>query len=452
MNGYVKYLLLITAILVAGFSSYGQDRKEELRIRKVRLQDEIQIANRILEEARQNRRASVSALQTLNQKLRIREELLRTIDREIDLIDEEIGEQETQIEVLRNEIDTLKAKYAGMIRQAYANRSESSRLMFILASRDFAQAVRRVQYLRQYSEYRRQQVDRIVEQQDELAHQIELLNRQKEEKEELRSQKENEREELIGEQTDQKNTIASLQEQEGSLEAQIRNKQAEADRLETEIQRIIAEEIRRERARAERKNLEEQALRLGLVKGQDFNDRTSNERLTSLITEARAAAASAGAPEPDPVPTTSYALTPEAARLARNFEANKGKLPWPVERGIIVGRFGRQPHPANRSIIINNPHVEIGTEAGSDARCAFDGVIIKVMRIPGAPITVIVQHGNYYTHYGNLSEAYVERGDQVTAKQPLGKVFTDPNENQTVLQFGLWKNDQLEDPAPWLAH
>ncbi len=444
MNVCVRFLSIIF-ILLFSLGSFAQDRKEELRIRKVRLQDEIQIANRILEEARENRQASVSSLQTLNQKLRIREELLRTIDREVELIEEEIQVQEQEIDRLREEIDTLKAQYAGMIRQAYKTNRESSRLLFILSSEDFAQAVRRVQYLRQYSDYRQRQVQEIQDRQADLEHEIELLNRQKEEKENLRKEKEGELEQLREERNDQRGAIAELQAQEGTIEAQIQQKQSEADRLEREIQRIIAEEVRKARAAAVRQRLEESALEVGLVKGQDFNNRTSNDRLEALIAEKQTSDA------PAVEESSTYALTPEAARLARNFEANKGRLPWPVERGIVVGRFGPQPHPANNSIIINNPHIEIGTQAGSDARTAFDGKVIKIIRIPGSPITVIIQHGNYYTHYGNLSEVYVQEGQDLSAREAIGKIYTDPIDNQTVLQFGLWENDALKDPYPWLT-
>lgn len=427
-----------------------QTKKEELRSRRVQLQDEIDLANKILEEARENRENSIITLQTLNQKLRIREELLRTIDREIDIIESEIEEQEEQIQALTNEIDTLKADYAEMIRQAYKSKSETGRLMFILSSEDFAQAIRRIQYLRQYSDFRKQQVAEIEARQEELSHEIDMLNRQKEEKEALRSKKAEERNLLLSEQKQQRGTIAELQQQEGSLETQIRQKQEEANRLESEIQKIIAEEIKKERARALRKNLEDQALAAGLVKGTDFNDRTANSRLEALIREARAKANT----PPETTPTASsesFALTPEAARLGRNFEANKGSLPWPVERGIVVSRFGRQPHPANRTIMINNPHIEIGTSAGSDARVPFDGTVIEIVRLPGSPITVVIQHGNYYTHYSNLSEVYVKKGQKLTARTPIGKIYTDPVDNQTVLQFGLWEGGEIQDPYPWLA-
>lgn len=448
-----KYLLILSCafawLLSTPSFAQGGDRKEELRIRKTQLQDDIQIANKILEEARESRASSVTTLQTLNQKLRIREELLRTMDREIVLIDREIEEQEAQIEKLRLEIDTLKAKYAEMIRLAYRNKSQTSRLMFVFSSSSFDQAMRRIQYLRQYSEYRRQQVARIEERQSELEYEIAALQRQKEEKEELRTLRAGEREQLIAEQSEQQRTITELQQQEGTLLSQIQTKQSEVDRLENEIQRIIAEEVRKARARAERNALEERALAVGLVRGRDFNSRTTNDRLTAMIAEARARATTPPAPEPEPV--DAYALTPEGARLARSFEANKGKLPWPVERGITVSRFGRQPHPCNCGLTINNPHIEIGTSAGSEARAAFDGVVLDVIRIPGVPITVIVQHGNYYTHYANLSESYVKSGDQVTARQAIGKIFTDPQENRTVLQFGMWKEDQVIDPYPWLA-
>lgn len=436
------------SLLLGVQQSFAQDRKEELRSRQVQLQDEIEVANEILNEARQTRQSSVLQLQTLNQKINFREELIRTIDREIELIESEIQEQEEQIEELRAEIDTLKADYARMIQEAYKSQSQSGRLLFILSSEDFAQAVRRVQYFRQYSEYRRQQVVEIEERQAELEHQIELLNRQYEEKEALRDSKEAERSSLLSERRDQQSTITELQQTEGSLREQIAQKQAEADRLENEIERIIAEEIRRERARAARRALESRAEAAGLTRGTDFNNNTSDARLEELIAEARAAS---NTTESAPDATENFALTPEAARLGRNFAANKGSLPWPVERGIVVSRFGRQPHPLDNTLIRNNPHIEIATQAGAEARSAFEGTVIEIIRIPGEPITLIMQHGNYFTHYGNLAEVYVKKGESVSTRQAIGKVFTNPDENQTVIQFGLWKDGELEDPYPWLA-
>lgn len=449
MNAFSKLLLFFICALSFSLSAQQPDRKEELRSRQVQLQDEIEVANRILSEARENRQSSLIALQTLNQKINFREELIRTIDREIELIESEIEEQETAVEELEAEIDTLKTEYANMIRQAYASRSQSSRLLFVLSSDDFAQAIRRVQYLRQYSDFRLQQVAEIEARQSELEHQIAMLNRQYEEKENLRNAKAAERGSLLAERTDQQSTISELQQTEGSLREQIAQKQAEADRLENEIQRIIAAEIARERERATRRALEQRAADAGLVSGTDFNNRTTNARLEELIREAREAR---NAPvEETPAASESFALTPEAARLGRNFAANKGSLPWPVERGIVVSRFGRQPHPLDNTLVRNNPHIEIATQAGSEARAAFEGTVIEIIRLPGEPITLIMQHGNYFTHYGNLSEVYVKKGDQLQTRQAIGKIFTNPEENQTVVQFGLWKDGELEDPYPWLA-
>lgn len=448
MNASNKLILLFFFFLSFALTAQ-QDRKEELRSRQVQLQDEIEVANKILAEARENKQSSIIALQTLNQKINFREELIRTIDREIELLETEIKEQELAVEELEAEIDTLKVEYANMIRQAYASRSQSSRLLFVLSSDDFAQAIRRVQYLRQYSDFRLQQVAEIENRQSELEHEIAMLNRQYEEKENLRNAKAEERGSLLAERSDQQSTITALQQTEGSLRDQIAQKQAEADRLENEIQRIIAAEIARERERAARRALEERAIAAGLVRGTDFTNRTTNAQLEAKISEARAAA---NAPaETETTSSESYALTPEAARLGRNFAANKGSLPWPVERGIVVSRFGRQPHPLDNTLVRNNPHIEIATQAGAEARAAFDGNVIEIIRLPGEPITLIMQHGNFFTHYGNLSEVFVKKGDQVTTRQAIGKIFTDPEDNQTVVQFGLWKDGELEDPYPWLA-
>ncbi|HAD96118.1 MAG TPA: peptidase M23, partial [Cryomorphaceae bacterium] len=146
-----------------------------------------------------------------------------------------------------------------------------------------------------------------------------------------------------------------------------------------------------------------------------------------------------------------YNLTPEATRLAANFAANKSRLPWPVERGLVVAKFGPQQHPVAKSVIINNNGIDIATERGSKARAAFDGEVSRVIRTPGAALAVFIRHGNYFTVYNNLSEVYVKQGDMVKSKQEIGSVFFNELEGKTVLHFELWKELDVVDPLPWLA-
>lgn len=445
MAGAIKCFALLLLLLSAGMAAGQSDKKEKLQQQKVRLEDEIQLANKILKETRSNRELSVSQVEALEQKIRIRERLISTINREVDLLESNIRKREANIKELEAEIRTLKEDYAKMIRQAYKSRSIYSRMMFLLSSKNFNQALRRLEYMKQFAQFRRRQVEEIQRKQAELDEEVKRLEAEKTGKQQLLKTREAELEKLAVEKKEQEDAVAGLKSKEKEIQADIREKQKQKEKLDKEIQRIIAEEIRKAREAAARRKLEDEATTLGLIKGKDFTGGTSNKSLEKLIEDTRKKKnVKAG------TPTASYELTPEARQLAANFEANKAKLPWPVDRGIIVGRFGRQNHPVAKSVIIDNKGVDIATEKGTEARAVFDGEVSSVIRIPGANIAVLIRHGNYFTVYNNLDEVYVNRGDKVTTKQKIGKVFTDPGEGKTVLHFELWKGDQVQDPQPWL--
>lgn len=443
-------LILCSPMLL---SAQGDSRKQKLEKQKIRLQDEIELANKILSETRSIRKSSLSNIETVEQKLRLRQNLLNTLDRETEMISKEMSELQVEIDTLELQVKRLKDDYAKMIRQARKSSNSYSRLMFILSSSDFNQAIRRMEYLKQISEFRRRQVEDIQRKENDLNDKLAELNRQKVRKEAVKAQMELERNKLAQEKSEQEKSIAELQQKETDITKELKAKQAEAKKLENEIQRIIAAEIRRAKEKAERNNLEEEAQRVGLVSGKDYNNRTSNKSLEVLINKKKdelRAAHKAIAAKPER-PASSFSLTPEASKLAASFAANKSLLPWPVERGIIVSGFGPQHHPVAKSVIIDNHGIDIATEKGSKARAAFDGVVTTVIRIPGSNLAVMVQHGNYFTIYNNLSEVFVKSGDKVNAKQDLGLIFTDPGDGKTILHFELWKETQMLDPQPWLA-
>ena len=229
------------------------------------------------------------------------------------------------------------------------------------------------------------------------------------------------------------------------LKKDIDKKQREAQQLEQQIKRIIAEEMRKAKERAERSSLENEAKELGLISGKDYSTRTSNKALKQLIDKAREAQ---GLDVRDDGP--SFAMTPEARALANNFASNKGALPWPVERGIITGKFGKHPHPIVKGVIVDNPHIEITTEEKAVVRSVFEGEVSSVVPIPGANVMVLVRHGNYFTVYSNLINVKVKAGDLVSLKEPIGTAFTD-EEGKTMVQLGIWKDADIQDPNPWLA-
>jgi septal ring factor EnvC (AmiA/AmiB activator) len=448
-----KTLLLLVCLGISNFSygQKGQDKKSSLKSKKVLLQDEIDVANEILKQTSTSRKATVGQVAALNQKINIRSRLIRTINNEVKLLEKEIKGTQDEIEELQTELETLKEEYAKMIVNAYKSRDRNSKVMYILASENMEQAFKRVQYLQEYSEYRNNQGAVITAKQEELNTQIEELRSQKKEKQSLLVEKSKERELLQKEKLEQQNQVNQLLGKESEIKKDIAAKQQEVNRLEAEIQKIIAEEMRIARQKAEHDLLVAEAKRLGLKQGKDFNSKTSNKRLRVLIDKKKKELNAAGGNETiakDDGP--SYGLTPEAKKLAAGFAANKGKLPWPVEKGIIVGKYGKQPHPVAKGVIENRPHVEIATSKNTEARAVYSGTVTRVFRVQGAGIAVLVAHGNYFTVYSNLSEVFVKRGDKVELKQRIGLIYTNPSTNQTVLEFGLWLNDKSQDPQLWL--
>ncbi len=449
MHVLSKFILLT---LLCSFSlslDAQRDRKGELQRQKIRLLDEIELANRILGATKADQKATLGNVQTVERKIKLRENLLATLDKEVELLSEDIEKLENDIDTLEREVEEQKTAYANMIRQAYRSRSNYSRLMFILSSKDFNQALKRLEYMKQYAAFRRRQVKLIEEKQATLNGKIQELTRQKLRKEALRGQMQEERQKLQQEKKAQEADIAKLKEREQEIAAELAEKQKQAKKVENEIQRIIAEEIKRAKARAVRNQIEEEARRVGLVSGKDYSSRTSNALLKELIQKKKEALRAANKPVAEssgPV----YDLTPEARQLAASFAANRQNLPWPVERGIVTSRFGKQSHPIAKGVIINNTGIDITTERNAKARASFGGEV-SIVRIPGGAFAVIIRHGNYFTVYQNIAELKVSNGEKVNNGQELGTVFYNEQERRSLLHFEVWKDNKPQDPSPWLA-
>lgn len=436
--------LLIYIVLISSIALNAQT-KEELQRQKVLLQDQIDLANTLLKKTQNNRNASITELQTLNQKIDSREKLIVNMSRQIRGIDREAAAKEGEIQTLEIRIDSLKSDYAKLIQLAQYNLQPTDQVMFILSSNSFAQAAKRLQYFKDMTRYREQQVRQIHVAQENLAREKKALIAKKIEKTAIQQAQKEAKIALLADAQDQQKTLATLQSRESDLKKDINKKQREAQQLEKQIKRIIAEEMRKAKERAERSALEMEAKELGLIRGKDFSSRTSNKAITQLIDKARKAK---GMDTRDDGPA--FAMTPEARALANNFASNKGALPWPVERGIITGKFGKHPHPVVKGIIVDNPHIEITTEDNAIVRASFEGEVSSVVPIPGANVMVLIRHGNYFTVYSNLVTVQVKAGDTISLKQPIGTAFTD-EEGKTMVQFGLWRDANIQDPYPWLA-
>ena len=437
-----RLLFVFLIILTTGLQA---QTKEELQRQKVLLQDQIDLASELLLKTKNTKEASLSELQTLNQKIEARNKLIRTMDRQIRSIDREVMRKAKEIKNLEIRVDSLKSDYADLIKLAQRQQKPRDQILFILSSSSFAQAAKRMQYFKDMAAYRERQVQQIAIAQETLARERETLIAKKAEKIQVQTAQEGEKLALQADAQVQETTVQNLQSKESTLKKDIDKKQREAQQLEQQIKRIIAEEMRKAKERAERSSLEGEAKELGLVSGKDYSRRTSNKALKKLIDKTRAAK---GLDVRDDGP--SFAMTPEARALANNFASNKGAIPWPVERGIITGKFGKHPHPIVKGVIVDNPHIEITTEENAIVRSVFEGEVSSVVPIPGANVMVLVRHGNYFTVYSNLINVKVKAGDVVSLKEPIGTAFTD-EEGKTMVQLGIWKDADIQDPNPWLA-
>ena len=440
----MKAFRILIVLLMITVTATGQN-KEELQKQKVLLQDQIDLANTLLKQVKSNKDANINQLQTLNQKINAREQLIKTMNGQIKRLNLAILSKEKEIIELEVRLDSLKTDYAKLIDLAQRNLQPADQLMFILSSSSFTQALKRIQYFKDMTSYRKLQVNQINNSQIELAQEKQRLIARKQEKLDVQESQEKEKTQLLLDAKRQEETIIALKNQAGKLKKDIQRKKREAEQLEKQIKRIIAEELRKSRLRAERDNLEKEARELGIIRGKHFNSRTSNKVLKKLIYERRK---EKGLEERDEGP--SYAMTPESRALANDFASNKGALPWPVKRGLITGKFGKHPHPVVKGVFVDNPHIEISTEQGAIVRATFEGEVSSVVPIPGANIMVLIRHGNYFTVYSNLIGVQVKPGDHISFKQPIGTAFTD-EEGKTMVQFGIWKDANIPDPNAWLS-
>lgn len=398
-------LLALCLLLIAAVSS-AQNR-ETLERDKQNIEREIRLINEMLQETKKTAEVSMNQLVMLNTQITRRESLMRAINNEITQINRRITEQNNTIEALTRELEELRESYANMVRYAYLTRSNHQRVAFLFSSGSFNQAFMRLRYLQEYARHRQLQAEKILKTQESLQEEIARLEEQKKEQERLLEEQQNTMQELNLEKTEQNQTITQLRQKEKDLMQRLREQEQARQELQRNIERIIAEERRRS---------QEQARAAGRT-----------------------------------VTPGTYALTPEEQLLSNNFAGNKGKLPWPVERGVITGTFGEQPHPVLRNIKIVNNGIDIASVPGAKARAVFEGTVSRVITVPGAYYAVIMRHGEYLTVYSNLSHVSVKSGDKVRIRQEIGTIATDSREGKTQMHLEIWRGNDKLNPAEWIA-
>jgi septal ring factor EnvC (AmiA/AmiB activator) len=399
--------------------AWGQLTQEELEQRKNKIQEEIQEKERMLLEVRGKEKSVTKLLQIQKEKIGLKQKLIYTTEKQAKLLSNNMYINQVEINKLKKDLVILKEDYAEMIVKSYKSRSQQSRAMFLLSSQNFLQAYKRLQYMKQYSSYRKMQGNEIKDKSVQLSEHNAKLSGQKTEKEKLLAEQEKQRADLEKEKQEQEKIANSLKKDKKQIIAEIKKKQQESRKIDAQIQKMIRDAI----AEANKK------AAAAKVKA---NPKTTTAAETKKIEES-----------------TKIMLTPEGQLISNNFKANKGSLNWPVEKGAITLGFGDQPHPVYKTLTIHNSGVEITTEAGASARAVFGGEVTKV--IITSPLTklVCVQHGDFFTVYQNLSSVNVSAGDKVAAKQSIGKIRTNA-EGKTILKFTISQNASFVNPMNWL--
>jgi murein hydrolase activator len=429
MNKFAsKISLLLLGFLILLGTTTAQTTRADLEKKKKELQREIDQTNQLIKETRKNKSATLSQLKILNKKLNDRKKLINAIQSEMQLINVSISSTSSRIEALQNDLNTLRAAYGKLIRQAYLNRNKESVLMMLYSAEDVQQAYKRLYYLRKYNGYRREQAAMIAAAQDELNDRKKKLRVEMSSKRDLLGVEERQQRDLSVEKKEQEQTVNSLSKQEKKLRKDLDRKRADAKKLNSEIQRIIEREIAKERERS----------------------------LAKARAEAEAARKKAIAEgKPAPAEATEAELlkvTPETKALSGKFEANRGKLPWPVSRGVITESFGQHAHPVLKGITTNNKCVNITTTPGANVKAIYDGVVTGVISIPGSNRAVILKHGEYLTVYSNLASVSVNKGDEVKIGASLGTVDSSEDDGKGEAHLEIWKGKEKLNPALWIAH
>jgi len=397
MRYYKRNITLLLLMVFLGVVQHaGAQGLKELKKKQQALEKEIRESTQLLKRTEKRRKNTVNQIYILNRQIQNRKKLIKGYQQEIKLIGRKISGNREKIDSINSRIETLKKEYAWIVMKYYElYRQKGGVMAYIFASESLNQAYRRMKYYQQFMNYGKDLYQDLENARDILKKEVEKLEKNRKARENAIAQLKNEQRNLIGEKRKKNLYVQNLQKQEKEIKKDIQRKRKIKRRLSDEMKRILAEEKKKGKG--------------------------------------------------------TLTLTPEEKVIAGNFSKNKGKLPWPTARGVIVDDFGEHRHPVLKNVTIKNDGVDIMSERDGKARAVFEGEVRKIIAIPGANETVIIKHGNYYTVYQNVYKVSVKKGEHVSIKQPLGTIFTDPKTGETVLHFEIWSGMTKMDPEIWLA-
>ncbi len=383
--------ILIACLAVCG-TLQAQKTVKQLEQERKQLEKDLAQTSKMLKQTKKNETATVNKINLLNKDIRTRKKLISGLSNEINALDNEmvqLGKEKTRLQYT---LDSLKADYAELIRKTHYADMQNQPLLFVLSAKDFQQMYRRIRYMQEFAAYRKAQVAAIEQTQAEIDNKNQQLQANRASKQAVLKTRKREQDNLARDERKQQQMLKNLKKKEKELVAQQKKQQKKADALNKQIDKLIQDEIRKSQQK----------------------------------------------------------LTQEQKLVAGGFAKNKGRLPWPTEQGYISGHFGVHPHPTLPRVEVNNRGIYIQTTAGATARAVYEGVVSAIFVSDGKNV-VIVQHGNYRTVYSNLTTLYVRQGDKVQTKQKIGKIYTNPDEdNKTEIFFQVRRDTDVLNPADWI--
>jgi len=402
---FIKTLLASLCLLFVVQMGQSQNlTRKQLEKRREALKAEMVQLNRLRESNKKKEISLLTQVQDIDQQIKVRADLIRVTNRQANLLTREIDENLNTLENLRDELKLLKADYAEMIQKSYKSRSDQSKIMFLLSSESFAQAYKRTQYMKQYAAYRKKQGDHIKERTTLLQQVNTDLLEQKATKETLIAENRKAKIQLDKEKKIQDELVKQVRKKSNTYAVQIRKNQQETDKIDKQIDKIIADAIAASNKKAGRS-----------ASSKDF------------------------------------ALTPEGRAIASDFTSNKGRLIWPVERGRVTRPYGESRHPTLPNIKVKNSGIDIETSENAAVRAVFKGEVLGIVKVKGAGLVVSIRHGDYITVYSNIKNLKVQEGDKVTFKQQIGEVGKNAFSGKSVMKFRIQKNRTKLNPSVWVA-
>ena len=393
--------IITTFILLLLMSLSGNCQSVESLEKKIQsIQQDIKLAEKLLKETSKDKETSINQVNLLKTQISQRESLIKTYQAQIEAINKNIKSNKNEIAILEKDLEIYRKEYANLIVINYRNRGKANNLLFIFSSDDFNQAIKRMRYIKELNGLLKDKIEEIDSTQIKINIQLEKNEKNKKDKETILANEKKERAALLKERDKLNNDIAALKKKEKQIQKDISVKDKQTKELQKQIEKVIAEEIRKAKER-------EETAKKNNTKSVDYN-------------------------------------------LSANFEQNKGKLPYPVEQGIITGKYGTTQHPTQKKVTTNNKGVDITTTKGSKVRSVFDGEVC-VVTTQGGHGVILIRHGFYFTLYANLEKVYVKVGDKVSTGKEIGLVHTDANDGKTILHFEIWQENRTTvNPALWI--